>query len=144
VTSCLSKRSASAGGCRRPRHHGDIKIFLPALDNLHNPEPYFEVGQRVVCVDASANQLAPRPSPLVEGKIYVIRAIDLDFSPRSPGWGVHLEGIRMSYPGEDDVEWAFHPSHFRPVTEQPTESTKHIAETETVEAVRLDAVADEA
>ena len=53
----------------------------PPARRVRHPRPYFEAGQRVVCVDASPNRLAPGLSPLLAGKIYVVRAIDLN-----PGW----------------------------------------------------------
>lgn len=84
------------------------------------PVPWFEVGQRVVCVDATPHPLADGRRPLTAGKIYVVRAIDID-DWREPGWGVHLEGVTISFPGRDWVAWAFHPRRFRPVTERPTD-----------------------
>jgi hypothetical protein len=86
-----------------------------------DPKPTFEVGQRIVCVDASPNRLTPDSRLLVAGKIYVIRAIDLGSSWKWPWWGVHLEGVRVFYPGNDALEWALHPARFRPVTERPTD-----------------------
>jgi hypothetical protein len=82
-----------------------------------DPKPYFEAGQRVVCVDASPNRLASNRKLLIAGKIYVIRAIDLGPGWKFPWWGVHLEGLRHFYL-DGSVEWAFHPGRFRPVTER--------------------------
>jgi hypothetical protein len=83
-------------------------------------EPHFHAGDRVLCVDASPNPLR-RAMPLVRGRIYTIRAVDRGENGKwkSPGWGIHLEGILVLYPGRQS-EWAFHPKRFRPVIERPT------------------------
>jgi hypothetical protein len=97
---------------------------IPPPRPLRNPKPYFEAGQRVICVDASPNRLASNRKLLVASRIYVIRAIDMEPGWKWPWWGVHLEGIRHLYPGEpgyprdDSREWAFHPGRFRPVRER--------------------------
>jgi hypothetical protein len=78
----------------------------------------FHVGQRVVCIDASPNPQCDKKT-LTRGKIYVIRAIDTLPGWKPPGWGVHLEGVRIFYPG-NCVPWAFHPNRFRPVIDRPT------------------------
>jgi hypothetical protein len=70
---------------------------IPPPRPLRNPKPYFEVGQRVVCVDASPNRLASNRKLLIASKIYVIRAIDLNPGWKWPWWGVHLEGIEHFY-----------------------------------------------
>jgi hypothetical protein len=88
-----------------------------------DPKPTFEVGQRIVCVDASPNRLTPNRRPLVAGKIYVVRAINLGLKLPWPWWGVHVEGVRIFYPGSEAVEWAIHPGRFRPVTRRPTDIT---------------------
>jgi hypothetical protein len=77
----------------------------------------FHIGQRVVCVDATPNRLFP-VKVLTRGRIYTIRAVDQRPGWKAPGWGVHLEGIYVFYPGHG--EWAIHPRRFRPVTERPT------------------------
>jgi hypothetical protein len=89
---------------------------------LGDPKPYFYAGQRVVCVNAVPNPLAPRCKPLVAGKIYVIRAIDVDGEWKWPWWGVHLEGIFIFHP-DGHGEWAFHPGRFRAVTDRVTDIT---------------------
>src|SRR5215475_12286868 len=107
------------------RNKGQMSLPLPPpRSNLNalefpgrqrKPKPYFEVGQRVVCVDASPNRLASNRKLLVAGRIYVIRAIDLGPGWKWPWWGVHLEDIRIFYSGEpgyprdNSREWAFHP-----------------------------------
>lgn len=97
---------------------------LPPPRQQRNPKPYFEVGQRVVCVDATPNHLASNRKLLVAGKIYDIRAIGLGAGWKWPWWGIHLEGLRHYNPGEpghprdDSREWAFHPGRFRPVRER--------------------------
>lgn len=83
--------------------------------------PYFHAGQRVICVDAAPNPLESGPGPLVAGRIYVVRAIDVGFTGRPPGWGVHLHGVQLRYPDAEDVPWPFHPRRFRPVTQRPTD-----------------------
>ena len=105
---------------------------MPPPDQRHNPKPYFQVGQRVVCVDAAPNRLASDRKLLVAGRIYIIRGIDVSPGWKWPWWGVHLEGVRHLY--LDGVrEWAFHPRRFRPVTERPTDITifRKIAESAT-------------
>jgi hypothetical protein len=82
------------------------------------PIPYFEVGQRVVCVDASQNRRHAEKL-LTRGKIYTIRAIDVRPGWAAPGWGVHLDGIWVLHP-DDGREWPMKPERFRPVTERPT------------------------
>jgi hypothetical protein len=79
---------------------------IPPPGPRRDPKPYFEAGQRVVCVNAAPSRLAPDNKVLVAGKIYVIRAIDLGPSWKWPWWGVHLEGLRVFYPGNDALEWA--------------------------------------
>jgi hypothetical protein len=96
-----------------------MTIKLPPTRPRRNPKPYFQAGQRIVCVDASPNRLASNRKLLVVGRIYIIRAIDLGHW-KFPCWGVHLEGLRHFYP-DGSVEWAFHPGRFRPVTERPTD-----------------------
>jgi hypothetical protein len=83
-------------------------------------EPHFRVGQRVLCIDASPNPLC-RAIPLVRGRIYTIRAVDLGENGKwkSPGWGVHLESVLILYPGRQS-EWAFNPKRFRPIFDRPT------------------------
>jgi hypothetical protein len=68
----------------------------PRRAGCAHPRPYFEAGQRVVCVDAPPNRLAPGLSPLLAGKIYVAE-IDLNPGWKWPWWGVHLEGVRHLY-----------------------------------------------
>lgn len=80
--------------------------------------PYFRVGQRIVCVDATLNRLSAAKL-LTRGKIYRIRAIDLGHW-KLPSWGVHLDGIWLLYPGMD-IEWAFNPKRFRPVDKRRTD-----------------------
>ena len=110
----------------------------PPLRRLGDPKPYFHAGQRVVCVDALSNRLAPRCKPLVAGKTYVIRAIDVNGGWKWPWWGVHLEGIRHLYL-DGTMEWAFHPGRFRPVTERQTDITifKELAASITADAPPL-------
>jgi hypothetical protein len=102
------------------RNKGQLPLPLPR-PNLNalkfpgrqrDPKPYFEAGQRVVCVDASPNRLASNRKLLIASKIYVIRAIDLGFW-KWPWSGVHLDGIRIFYPCNDAVERASHPARFR-------------------------------
>jgi hypothetical protein len=80
--------------------------------------PYFHAGQKVVCVDASANQRGGEKL-LTRGKIYTIRAIFQEPGWQAPGWGVYLEGVRIVHP-DDGMEWPIHPRRLRPVTERPT------------------------
>jgi hypothetical protein len=101
------------------RKNGDT----PPPGARRDPKPTFEVGQRIVCVDASPNRLTPNRRPLVAGKIYVVRAIDLGSSWEWPWWGIHLEGIQIFCPGTAAREWALHPRRFRPVTRRPTDIT---------------------
>jgi hypothetical protein len=90
------------------------------MPQLSQVVPHFRVGDRVLCVDASSPRLAPRAKPLIRGRIYVVRAIDLaGWSP--PGWGVHLAEIWIWYPGDGGGEWAIHPRRFRLVEERPTD-----------------------
>jgi hypothetical protein len=96
---------------------------MPPPDQRHNPKPYFQAAQRVVCVDASPSRLVPDLRPLVAGRIYVVRAIDVRSGWSWPRWGVLLEGVRLLYPGKDTLEWALHPRRFRPVVERPTDIT---------------------
>lgn len=81
--------------------------------------PYFHVGQRIVCVDTAPNKLSAEMM-LTRGRIYTVRAIDLGHW-KPPGWGLHLDGIELSYPGMDGVAWAFNPKRFRPVGDRPTD-----------------------
>jgi hypothetical protein len=80
----------------------------------------FEVGQRVVCVDALPNPGGCPIKLLTRGRIYVIRAIDTTPGWKPPGWGVHLEGLLIMYP-DLRHEWAIHPRRFRLVVERPTD-----------------------
>jgi hypothetical protein len=133
------------------RNKGQLPLPLPPPRPNHDvikfpgrecqPKPYFETGQRVVCVDAAPNPLASGRKLLVTGRIYVIRAIDVRPGWKWPWWGVHLEGLRHLYL-DGTIEWAFHPGRFRPVTEQrqaaerPTDITvfKRLAEAATAKA----------
>lgn len=110
--------------------------YMPPPGQRRNPKPYFEPGQRIVCVDASPNRLAPNSRPVVAGKIYVVRAIELGSSWKWPWWGVHLAGVRILYPGNSALEWALHPRRFRPVRERPTDITifKKLAASVTADA----------
>jgi hypothetical protein len=84
-------------------------------------EPWFRVGQHVVCVDASPNQRYGLALPMLKrGGIYVIRAIEDKPGWQAPGWGVHLEGIYIIHP-DAKCEWAMKPSRFRPVVDRPTD-----------------------
>jgi hypothetical protein len=83
-------------------------------------EPWFRVGQRVVCVDAAPNPKGYPLKVLKRGTIYTIRAIDA--TPRrwdAPGWGVHVEGILVMNPRR--IEWAMNPGRFRPVVDRATD-----------------------
>jgi hypothetical protein len=78
----------------------------------------FQVGQRVVCVDASANPEYGH-NGLIEGRIYVVRGIRSEI-PNPPHWGVYIEGI----PGHWRLpvgEIPFHPRRFRPIAERKTD-----------------------
>jgi hypothetical protein len=83
--------------------------------------PHFRAGQRVLCIDAAPNPLWPH-KVLTAGKIYTIRAVDRGENGKwkSPGWGIHLEGILVVYPGRRS-EWAFNPKRFRPIIDRPTD-----------------------
>ena len=89
--------------------------------------PWFHVGQRVCCVDATPNPLYPTTintieKLLVAGKFYIIRAIDLGTIDGPIGWGVHLRGILTFYPDESRAPWAFNPLRFRAIVERkPTD-----------------------
>ena len=82
-------------------------------------KPYFQVGQRVVCVDASPNRRSAA-KVLTRGAIYTIRAIDETPGWRPVGWGVHLDGIWIFYP-DDGAAWPFDPRRFRPVIARKTD-----------------------
>jgi hypothetical protein len=88
-------------------------------------EPWFHVGQRLLCVDASPN-LRCAILPLARGKIYIVRAIEITKwkSARHdwgvPGWGVHLEGLWIFHP-DVGCEWPIDPNRFRAVVERPTD-----------------------
>jgi hypothetical protein len=84
-------------------------------------EPWFCVGQRILCVDASPNRRCA-VIPLKRGRIYIVRAIDRGKNVRweKPGWGVHREGIWIVHP-DDEREWAMKPGRFRAVVERPTD-----------------------
>jgi hypothetical protein len=84
---------------------------------------HFRVGERVLCVDASANQRYGVALPgLRRGGIYVIRAIDLRPDWQAPGWGVHLEGFWITHPNVG-CAWALKPQRFRLVVARPTDIT---------------------
>ena len=91
---------------------------MPPPDQQHNPKPYFQVSQRVVCVDAVPNRLASDRKLLVAGRIYVIRAIDMDGGWKFPWWGVHLEGIWIFHP-DGRGEWAFRDGVSTPLGPEP-------------------------
>jgi hypothetical protein len=81
--------------------------------------PWFHVGQRIVCVDASINPKGYPQKLLTAGKIYEVRGIDQTPGWKAPHWGVLLEGIWIAYP-DGRSEWAMHPRRFRPIIERPT------------------------
>jgi hypothetical protein len=85
---------------------------------MNQTQPHFHAGQRVVCVDASLNRRCS-VKLLSRGKIYVIRAIDKKPGWEAPGWGVHLEGVRIVHP-DVGCEWPMKPRRFRPVVDRPT------------------------
>jgi hypothetical protein len=81
--------------------------------------PWFNVGQRIVCVDSSINPKGYPQKLLTAGRIYEVRGIDQRPGWKAPHWGVHLKGIVIFYPNSD-FEWAMNPDRFRPVVERPT------------------------
>jgi hypothetical protein len=84
-------------------------------------QPWFYVGQKLVCVDASINPKGYPRKLLTAGRIYEVRAIDQRPGWKAPHWGVHLKGIQIFYPDATRrLEWAMHPRRFRPVVERPT------------------------
>ncbi len=88
---------------------------------MNHAVPHFQVGERVLCVDASANQRYGVALPgLRRGGIYVIRAIEQKPGWQAPGWGVHLEGISIVHP-DADCEWPMKPGRFQPVVDRPTD-----------------------
>lgn len=102
----------------RKEHREGMKMTIkppPPPRPRRIPKSYVQVGQRVICVDASPNPLASHRKLLV--RIYVIRAIDLEPGWKWLWWGLHLKGIKHCYP-ESSKEWAFHPDRFRPATER--------------------------
>lgn len=76
-----------------------------------NPEPEFNIGQKVVCIDACGG--GPDDPKIVEGHIYTIRGID----PDTEELGVYLEGIEnTTSPGwENPLSWRA--TRFRPMKE---------------------------
>jgi hypothetical protein len=99
--------------------------------------PHFSLGQRVVCVDASANARFPEiKPPLIRGKIYLVRAVvkDGNWKPNPPGWGLLLKEAQHYYPGTDNkLAWPFHPRRFIHVINRPT-SIKVLEELLTIPA----------
>jgi hypothetical protein len=87
---------------------------------MNQPTAHFRVGQRVVCIDASPNKRYGVAVPgLKRGGIYIVRGIDHKPGWEAPGWGVHVEGIRVMHP-DVGCEWAMRPGRFRPVVDRPT------------------------
>jgi hypothetical protein len=93
-------------------------------------QPWFHVGQRIVCVDSRINPKGYPKKLLGAGQIYEVRAVDQRPGWKAPHWGVHLKGIVIFYPNSD-FEWAMNPNRFRPVVERPT-SIKSLEEMLTV------------
>jgi hypothetical protein len=78
----------------------------------------FRVGQKVVCVDASACRNLGDLMP-VEGEIYTVRGLsepDIDDTP----YGVLLCEIRSGGTHRNGNERGWMPSRFRPVVERKT------------------------
>jgi hypothetical protein len=88
-------------------------------------EPWFHVGQRILCTDASPNRRCVA-MPLKRGTIYIVCAVEItkwnsarpDWT--APGWGLHLDGLWLFHP-DAGCEWPIHPNRFRPVVERPTD-----------------------
>jgi hypothetical protein len=91
-------------------------------------KPWFTVGDRILCVDASLNRRCG-VKLLTRGKIYLVRAIEQAPGWKSPrpewhvvGWGLHLEGVWIVHP-ENARPWPIDPNRFRAVVDRPTDIT---------------------
>lgn len=72
----------------------------------------FQVGQKVVCVDASPGKW-PDMTPLVKGDVYTVAAL---FRHDLHGLGVQLVEVRMPF----KTDW-YYAKRFRPAVERRTD-----------------------
>lgn len=68
----------------------------------------FEIGERIVCVDAKTRKAHAPTTELVEGKVYTVRDI-------SPQGGIYLEEIINEKHPYFNREWAYFEDRFRPI-----------------------------
>lgn len=82
----------------------------------------FQIGQRVVCIDASFNaETRPyMPCWITKGTIYTIRGIHKD--PNIVGYGVYLEEVvnpEQVWSNDEPREWSFSATRFKPTLLKP-------------------------
>lgn len=69
----------------------------------------FEIGMRVVCVDAKPRKGGAPPTGLTERKVYTVRGVC------SATKGIYLEEIINENHPTWGVEWAYFPDRFAPI-----------------------------
>lgn len=80
-----------------------------------------QIGQKVMCVDASLNAEVAKHMPLWPklNEVYTVASIHID--PRIDGYGVRLEELpnpSQVWSDGDDLEWSFDHRRFRPMVDQ--------------------------
>jgi len=104
------------GGARMLHPAGLNRHASTAIREHGETIPMFDIGQRVVCIDASPTYLG-KPVPLRRGTVYTVAALgDEDFYGV---FGVYLAEIDA---GSDSKHLdAFRHTRFRPVIERKTD-----------------------
>jgi hypothetical protein len=82
----------------------------------------FQIGQKVVCIDASFNaETKPyMPCWIKQGAVYTIRGIHKD--PNIDGYGVYLEEVinpEQVWSNDEPREWSFGATRFKPTLLKP-------------------------
>jgi hypothetical protein len=78
----------------------------------------FHVGQKVVCVNVSANSVGYSPPELVRGRIYIVAGID-EASDFERDIGLYLVGINPT--PIEGLSDSFKSWRFRPIVERKTD-----------------------
>lgn len=87
------------------------------------------IGQKVVCIDDSANPetVSYTPCRPRKGEVYTVRGVLTQ--PHIAGYGIYLEELpnpSIVWSDQDEKEWPFRSERFRPLVDAPVKQLEQV------------------